>query len=62
MEDSFTPLPWDYFLTNYEQMCLTETASEVKKIFPRMSMQEIEKDIARMKEDYGDSAYFRSPN
>lgn len=62
MKNSIASLPWDYFLTIYERMCLTETASEVKKIFPRMNIKEIEADIAKIKEDYGDLAYFRSPN
>lgn len=49
MDDKNKPLPWDYFLTNYEKDLLQLPMEEVIRKYSRISREQITKDFQELK-------------
>ena len=49
MDDKKEPLPWDYFLTNYEKDLLRLPMEEAIRKYPGVSREQITKDFQELK-------------
>lgn len=50
MADENGPLPWDYFLTAYERDLLRLPNEDAMQKYPGISRQQMESDLAKMRE------------
>lgn len=51
--DDNEPLPWDYFLTDYERDLLRLTIDQVVLIYPRMNREQIRADALELRQSFG---------
>lgn len=52
MDDKNEPLPWDYFLTNYERDLLQLPLEEALRKYPGLTRGQIESDLAELLKHY----------
>jgi len=50
MADENEPLPWDYFLTDYERDLLQLPLEDAMQKHPGISREQMESDLAKMRE------------
>ena len=50
MADENEPLPWDYFLTEYERDLLRLTLEDAMQKHPGIRREQMESDLAKMRE------------
>lgn len=53
MDDKTEPLPWDYFLTDYERDLLRLPIEEVARKYASMSINQIQLDRAELENAVG---------
>lgn len=50
MADENEPLPWDYFLTDYERDLLQMPLEDAMQKYPGINREQMESDLAKMRE------------
>lgn len=50
MADENEPLPWDYFLTNYERDLLRLPLEDALRKYPNISQEQMESDLTELRE------------
>lgn len=51
MNDKSEPLPWDYFLTNYERDLLRLSLEEAFRKYPGLTREQAESDLAEIQKN-----------
>ncbi|GEM_PF-7128248 len=51
MADENEPLPWDYFLTDYERDLLRLPIEDALRKYPRISREKMESDLVKLQEN-----------
>ena len=51
MDNKKEPLPWDYFLTNYERDLLRLPIEETMRKYPAISREQMESDLVKIQEN-----------
>lgn len=51
MDSKKEPLPWDYFLTNYERDLLRLPIEEAMRKYPKISREQMESDLVKIQEN-----------
>jgi hypothetical protein len=49
MDDKSKPLPWDYFLTNYERDLLRLPLEDAMRKYPEIERERVEADLIELK-------------
>ncbi len=50
MDDKDEPLPWDYFLTDYERDLLRLPIEDAMRKYPAIGREQMESDLAKIQE------------
>jgi hypothetical protein len=50
MDDKDEPLPWDYFLTDYERDLLRLAIEDAMQKYPGISREQMESDLVKIQE------------
>lgn len=59
MADENEPLPWDYFLTDYERDLLQLLIEDALQKYPEIGREQMESDLAKIQEN---QAHFEQDN
>lgn len=51
MDDKNEPLPWDYFLTDYERDLLRLPIEAAMRKYPAITREQVESDLAKIQEN-----------